>query len=84
MESRLYFPTRFRYSGGMETRPFNIMAKPVCSSCNLDCAYCYYTAKAKELYPDDPSPRMNDAVLESYVSHRRAEPEGRPRRGIVW
>ncbi|MBS3735165.1 MAG: anaerobic sulfatase maturase [Phycisphaerae bacterium] len=51
-------------------RPFNIMAKPVCGVCNLDCSYCYYTMKPQRLYPEvsDPSQfRMSDAVLEAYT-----------------
>jgi len=48
-------------------RPFNIMAKPVCGVCNLDCAYCYYTSKPRELYPDTDEFKMSDEVLESYT-----------------
>jgi len=48
-------------------RPFNIMAKPVCGVCNLDCRYCYYTAKPKELYPHVTKFQMTDEVLESYT-----------------
>ncbi|HDZ21175.1 MAG TPA: anaerobic sulfatase maturase [Phycisphaerae bacterium] len=47
--------------------PFSIMCKPVCGTCNLDCAYCYYTSKAKELYPDVARPEMSDEVLEAYT-----------------
>ncbi|MFP4356104.1 MAG: anaerobic sulfatase maturase [Phycisphaerae bacterium] len=48
-------------------RPFNIMAKPVCGRCNLDCQYCYYTAKPEELYPGTKEFMMSDEVLEAYV-----------------
>ncbi|MCE5278920.1 MAG: anaerobic sulfatase maturase [Planctomycetaceae bacterium] len=48
-------------------RPFNIMCKPVCGTCNLDCCYCYYTAKPRELYPDATKFMMSDAVLDSYT-----------------
>ena len=48
-------------------RPFNIMCKPVCGACNLDCAYCYYTDKPRELYPDVDKFQMSEEVLESYV-----------------
>jgi uncharacterized protein len=48
-------------------RPFNIMAKPVCGVCNLDCRYCYYTSKPKELYPGVTKFLMSDEVLESYT-----------------
>jgi len=48
-------------------RPFNIMAKPVCGVCNLDCRYCYYTMKPRELYPGVERFQMSDEVLESYT-----------------
>jgi uncharacterized protein len=47
--------------------PFNIMAKPVCGECNLDCHYCYYTYKTRELYPDTPHPRMTEELLDLYT-----------------
>jgi len=50
-------------------RPFNIMAKPVCGVCNLDCQYCYYTSKPKELYPEvsRAEMRMSESVLDAYT-----------------
>ena len=48
-------------------RPFNIMAKPVCGECNLNCTYCYYTSKARDLYGGVEHPRMSDEVLENYT-----------------
>ena len=48
-------------------RPFHIMAKPVCGLCNLDCRYCYYTPKPRELYSDVKTFRMSHEVLESYT-----------------
>ena len=50
-----------------ETRPFHIMAKPVSGVCNLDCRYCYYTAKPAELYPGVDRFMMSDEVLESFT-----------------
>lgn len=50
-----------------EIAPFNIMAKPVCGVCNLDCCYCYYTMKPRELYPDNAKFHMSDQVLEAYT-----------------
>ena len=50
--------------------PFHIMAKPVSGVCNLDCAYCYYTMKPRELYPEvgkQSDFRMSDEVLASYT-----------------
>ena len=46
---------------------YNIMAKPIGSACNLNCAYCYYLEKAK-LYKQSSDFRMSDAVLERYIS----------------
>ena len=44
------------------------MAKPSGSVCNIDCHYCFYLEKEK-LYPDlNKSWRMDDEVLERYVS----------------
>jgi len=43
------------------------MAKPVCGVCNLDCRYCYYTMKPRELYPGVKRFMMTEAVLESYT-----------------
>jgi uncharacterized protein len=48
-------------------RPFHIMAKPVCGVCNLDCRYCYYTMKPRELYPGVSEFHMGDTVLERYT-----------------
>ena len=39
--------------------PFYVMAKPVGSSCNLNCAYCYYLSKGKG--------RMDEALLEMFI-----------------
>ena len=48
-------------------RPFNIMCKPVCGTCNLDCCYCYYTMKPRDLYPGVEKFQMADDVLDSYT-----------------
>lgn len=47
-------------------RPFHVMTKPTGAVCNLDCTYCFYLAK-EELYPGSDF-RMDDAVLEAYVT----------------
>lgn len=44
---------------------FHAMVKPIGSTCNLDCAYCYYLHK-KELL-DQRAPRMSDEVLEQHI-----------------
>ncbi|MFP4053121.1 MAG: anaerobic sulfatase maturase [Phycisphaerae bacterium] len=60
------------------TRPFNIMAKPVCGVCNLDCRYCYYTMKPGELYPGvAPGEfRMSEELLENFTrQYLQAQPQ---------
>jgi uncharacterized protein len=47
-------------------RRFHVMAKPVGSACNLDCAYCFYLSKAQ--LPKGPGPgRMSEATLEAFI-----------------
>lgn len=47
-------------------RQFHVMAKPVSSTCNMDCTYCYYLSK--ETLPGGPAiGRMSDAMLELYI-----------------
>ena len=48
------------------SREFQIFAKPVGAICNLDCHYCYYRQK-EWLYPETPSFRMPDDLLEEYI-----------------
>ena len=42
------------------------MVKPIGSTCNLDCAYCYYLSKEK-LLDQHPGRRISDELLESYI-----------------
>jgi len=44
----------------------HVLAKPTGSTCNLNCAYCFYLKK-EQLYPGSRF-RMSDDVLESYIS----------------
>ena len=44
----------------------HVLAKPTGSTCNLNCAYCFYLKK-EQLYPGSRF-RMSDEVLESYLS----------------
>jgi uncharacterized protein len=47
-------------------RRFHAMAKPVGSTCNLDCTYCYYLSK--ETLPKGPGAgRMSDETLELFI-----------------
>ena len=56
------------------SREFQVFAKPAGAICNLDCHYCYYLEK-QGLYPDEPSHRMPDGLLEAYiVQHLDASP----------
>jgi uncharacterized protein len=56
-------------------REFQVFAKPVGSSCNLRCVYCYYLGK-KDLYPDISHFCMEDNVLEQYIiQHMEASTE---------
>lgn len=48
---------------------FLVMAKPAGARCNLACAYCYYLPKAG-LFPQAPAPRMDEALLETYIRQR--------------
>jgi len=59
-------------------RPFSVMVKPVGSTCNLRCSYCYYLSKPR-LGPA----RMSDEVLELFIRDYIASSTG-PVVGFVW
>jgi uncharacterized protein len=42
------------------------MVKPIGSTCNLDCTYCYYLSKEK-LLDQHPGRCISDELLESYI-----------------
>jgi uncharacterized protein len=46
--------------------PLYVMLKPVGASCNLNCAYCYYTEK-KYLYGNQTNFIMSEALLERFI-----------------
>ena len=48
------------------SHPIYVMPKPVGSSCNLACEYCYYLEK-KGYYPDARKQLMSDATLEEFI-----------------
>ena len=50
------------------TKPTYVMSKPIGSSCNLNCSYCYYLEKQK-LYENRKSFQMSDEVLERYIEN---------------
>ena len=45
---------------------YSIVAKPIGAVCNLACDYCFYLSKT-ELYPGQPSFRMDDQTLELFI-----------------
>jgi len=60
---------------GPPPRLFHAMAKPVGSTCNLDCAYCYYLSK--ETLPGGPATgRMSDELLERFIQQYIADMAG--------
>ena len=57
------------------SREFQIFAKPVGSTCNLSCNYCYYQGN-KSLYPDADHIPMTEYILEKYIiQHIKASTE---------
>jgi len=55
-----------QWLGARAVRRFHVMAKPAGSTCNLDCAYCFYLSK--QTLPGGPgSGRMDDELLERFV-----------------
>lgn len=44
--------------------PFQLMAKPTGSLCNLDCKYCFYLEK-----PHQQQRAMDDEILETYIKN---------------
>jgi uncharacterized protein len=55
-----------QWLGARAVRRFHVMAKPAGSTCNLDCAYCFYLSKPA--LPGGPGAgRMDDELLECFV-----------------
>jgi uncharacterized protein len=48
------------------SREFQVFVKPVGSTCNLSCSYCYYLYK-KDLYPGKNRFIMDEDLLERYI-----------------
>jgi uncharacterized protein len=48
------------------THRFHAMVKPIGSTCNLNCTYCYYLHKEELLKPPGV-PRMSDDMLEQHI-----------------
>ena len=51
---------------GKKDRTFHVMVKPIGSTCNLDCTYCYYLSK-EQLFDVPAATRMSDETLERLV-----------------
>ena len=47
--------------------PMYLMPKPVGSTCNMGCAYCYYLSKNAELYGEEKRHLMSEATLETFI-----------------
>jgi uncharacterized protein len=59
-----------------KSREFQVFAKPVGSTCNLYCKYCYYLSR-RDLYPRTSHFIMADNILEKYIiQHIEASTEG--------
>ena len=52
-----------------------LFAKPGGPVCNLDCRYCYYLEK-EDLYSGTASFRMDDGLLEEYISQHIGATDG--------
>jgi len=52
--------------GDRAQKRFHAMAKPVGSTCNLDCTYCYYLSK-EHLAKGPGAGRMSDETLELFI-----------------
>jgi len=55
-------------------RSFHVVAKPVGSLCNLNCAYCYYLHK-NDLLADRAPTRIADDLLEEFIRQYIASQE---------
>ena len=60
---------------------FHLLAKPSGSTCNLDCAYCFFLSK-EALYPNQKS-RMSEQTLENYI-RQLLEAHRTPEVTIAW
>ena len=60
--------------GAIGNRRYHAMVKPGGSTCNLDCAYCYYLHKEQLL--EQKSPRMDDDTLEEYIRQYISSQDG--------
>ena len=70
-------------ASAVQTRPlaappgFHLLAKPSGSTCNIDCAYCFFLSK-EALYPNDKH-RMSEATLDALHPAAAGSRTARPR-----
>jgi uncharacterized protein len=60
---------------------FHLLAKPSGSTCNIDCAYCFFLSK-EALYPNEKN-RMSDTTLETYI-RQLLESHRTPQVTVAW
>ncbi len=67
--ARIFLTNRFCVFKWMPhiSHDFQVFVKPVDSTCNLDCRYCYYLDK-EHLYPSGETFRMREDALERYIA----------------
>ena len=63
-------------------RPLYVMLKPIGSTCNLACNYCYYLEKAN-LYSDTSKHIMSDELLEKFI-HEYIDSQTTPHIMFTW
>jgi uncharacterized protein len=67
---------------GCGPQGLHVVAKPIGSTCNLDCAYCFYLEKSA-LYDPSEDFRMPDAVLAAFI-RQYVESQPTPEVAFVW
>ncbi len=60
---------------------FHLLAKPSGSTCNIDCAYCFFLSK-EALYPNDKH-RMSQVTLDAYI-RQMLESHRTPQVTVAW
>lgn len=61
---------------------YHVLAKPAGPACNLRCSYCFYLEKSR-LVGREHSPRMSDAMLETFVREHIASQDA-PQVEFAW
>lgn len=58
-----------------------MLIKPTAADCNLRCEYCFYLGR-RRLYPQTPTHRMSDNVLDRMIGSFMRTPQ--PRYSFGW